>query len=238
MSVGNNLISQAAVLTRHGIPNDVLSNLNPIALLIIIPLNDFFIYPTLRRFHVRITPIRKITAGFFCAAAAMIWAAVVQHYIYVHSSCGDHASGRMPDPADPSGGKSIPCPPADINVWVQTGSYVLLALAEVLASVTSLEYAYSKAPKNMRSMVQAVSLFMSAFAAAIGQALTGLATDPLLVWNYVVCAALGLVATVCFFLQFRDLDRQEDELNELPEGRMFTNASDERILPMDEKSTS
>ncbi|KAJ3483077.1 hypothetical protein NLG97_g7395 [Lecanicillium saksenae] len=144
------------------------------------------------------------------------------------------ASKKMPDPVT---GEMVQCPPVEINVWAQTGSYVLIALAEVFASITSLEYAYSKAPKNMRSMVQAVALFMTSFAAAIGQAFTGLSTDPLLVWNYAVVAILAGIAGTCFYFQFRDLDIHEDELNELPEGQMVKNFSDEKIVQMDEKST-
>ncbi|KAG5811893.1 hypothetical protein H9Q74_000584 [Fusarium xylarioides] len=215
--INNNLISQAAVMERHGVPNDILSNLNPFALLIFIPLNDFFIYPALRKAGIRFTPIKKITAGFFTGAAAMIWAAVVQHYIYQKSECGKYAS-------------SEDCAAVEINVWAQTGSYVLIALSEVFASITSLEYAFSKAPKNMRSMVQAVALFMTAFSAALGQALVGLAADPLLVWNYGVVAILAVTAGTCFYAQFRDLDIHEDDLNALPEGHAGATADEEAPL--------
>ncbi|EXA50625.1 hypothetical protein NW761_000516 [Fusarium oxysporum] len=215
--INNNLISQAAVMQRHGVPNDILSNLNPFALLIFIPLNDFFIYPALRKAGFRFTPIKKITAGFFTGAAAMIWAAVVQHYIYQKSECGKYASGED-------------CAVVEINVWAQTGSYVLIALSEVFASITSLEYAFSKAPKNMRSMVQAVALFMTAFSAALGQALVGLAADPLLVWNYGVVAILAVIAGCCFWLQFRNLDVHEDDLNALPEGHAGATADEEAPL--------
>ncbi|KAF5630684.1 proton-dependent oligopeptide transporter POT family [Fusarium tjaetaba] len=215
--INNNLISQAAVMQRHGVPNDILSNLNPFALLIFIPLNDFFIYPALRKAGFRFTPIKKITAGFFTGAAAMIWAAVVQHYIYQKSECGKYASGED-------------CAAVEINVWAQTGSYVLIALSEVFASITSLEYAFSKAPKNMRSMVQAVALFMTAFSAALGQALVGLAADPLLVWNYGVVAILAVIAGTCFWLQFRSLDIHEDDLNALPEGHAGATADEEAPL--------
>ncbi|KAG9506020.1 hypothetical protein J7337_002994 [Fusarium musae] len=215
--INNNLISQAAVMERHGVPNDILSNLNPFALLIFIPLNDFFIYPALRKAGIRFTPIKKITAGFFTGAAAMIWAAVVQHYIYQKSECGKYASGED-------------CTAVEINVWAQTGSYVLIALSEVFASITSLEYAFSKAPKNMRSMVQAVALFMTAFSAALGQALVGLAADPLLVWNYGVVAILAVIAGTCFWLQFRSLDIHEDDLNALPEGHAGATADEEAPL--------
>ncbi|RSL46013.1 hypothetical protein CEP54_014030 [Fusarium duplospermum] len=222
--INNNLISQAALMERHGLPNDILSNLNPFSLLIFIALNDFFIYPALRKAGIRFTPIKKITAGFFCGAAAMIWAAVVQHYIYQKSECGKYASGEVWSEEE---GEMVKCAIVPINVWAQTGSYVLIALSEVFASITSLEYAFSKAPRNMRSMVQAVALFMTAFSAALGQALVGLAADPLLVWNYAVVAILAVIAGTCFWFQFRSLDRVEDQLNVLPEGHAGATADEE-----------
>lgn len=146
----------------------------------------------------------------------MIWSAVVQYYIYKRSECGYYASGED-------------CAPAPINVWAQSGSYVLVALSEVFASITSLEYAFSKAPKNMRSMVQAFALFMTAFAAALGQAFTGLSADPLLIWNYTAVAILAFIAGTCFYLQFRGLDKLEDELNELPEGLVANKVTENQI---------
>lgn len=41
--LNNNLISQAATMTTHGLPNDVLSNLDPLALIIFIPLCDLVV---------------------------------------------------------------------------------------------------------------------------------------------------------------------------------------------------
>jgi POT family proton-dependent oligopeptide transporter len=78
----NNLTSQAAVMETHGIPNDVINNLDPLAVLILVPLFDLFFYPGLARIGVKMTPIRKITFGFLAGSMAMVWAAVVQAYIY------------------------------------------------------------------------------------------------------------------------------------------------------------
>jgi len=206
--LNNNLTSQAATMSLHGVPNDVLSNLDPFALIIFIPICDLVIYPALRKAHIRFTPIKKITAGFMMGAAGMIWAAVVQHYIYKTSTCGEFAGGS--DCSSP------------INVWAQTGSYVLIALSEIFASITSLEYAFSKAPKNMRSLVMAFALFMSALSAAIGEAFVPLSTDPLLVWNYGSMAVISFIAGIIFWFQYRKLDKQEDMLNELPTGHMGT----------------
>jgi POT family proton-dependent oligopeptide transporter len=222
----NNLVSQAAVMQRHGLPNDIISNLNPFSLLIFIPLNDFVIYPLMRKAGIRFTPIKKITAGFLAGASAMIWAGVIQLYIYRKSVCGYNAGGEMWSEEE---GDFVRCPPVDINVWAQSGSYILIALSEVFASITSLEYAYSKAPKNMRSMVQAVALFMTAFAAAIGQALVPLAEDPNLVKNYFVVAGLALFGGAMFYIQFRNLDQEEDTLNQLPEGHVGKTLEEEDL---------
>ncbi|KAJ0299376.1 hypothetical protein COL516b_009257 [Colletotrichum fioriniae] len=212
-----NQFSQAATMQLNGLPNDILSNLDPIALILFIPLCDLVLYPTLRKLRIPFTPIKKIAFGFFTGAMAMVWACVLQYYIYKRSACGQFASGTLPN--------GDPCPPVDILVWAQTGAYVLIALSEIFASITSLEYAFSKAPKNMRSMVQAVALFMSAISAALGQAFTPLSTDPYLVWNYGIVAVLAGVAGVIFWFQFRDLDKEEDAMNELPEGRVGQGAA-------------
>jgi len=205
--INNNLISQAATMRVGGVPNDVLTNLNPFALIIMIPIMDTVVYPFLRKCRINFSPIKRIAAGYFVAACSMIWATIIQHYIYKKGECGEYMNGDG-------------CEPAPIIVWAQTGSYVLLAFSEILASITSLEYAHSKAPANMRSMVQAVCLFMNAIASALGFAMTPLADDPLLVWNYATAAILAIVGGSCFYLQFRSLDKQEDELNLLPTGEV------------------
>ena len=78
----NNLVSQAATMTLHGVPNDVINNLDPLALIIFIPIFDTFIYPAFRRARINFTPIKRISCGFYAGAAAMIWSAVTQHYVY------------------------------------------------------------------------------------------------------------------------------------------------------------
>lgn len=237
--INNNLISQAATMRLGGVPNDVLTNLNPFSLIIMIPLLDLFGYPLLRRLKIKVSPIKKITVGYFAGACAMIWAAVIQAYIYRRSECGNYAGQNLP-------GTDERCANVDISVWAQAGSYILIAFSEIMASITSLEYAHSKAPANMRSMVQSVALFMNAVSSAIGFALVSLAEvrimlldpcedstdadtncssqDPLLVWNYTTVAILAAIGGSLFYIQFRKLDQEEDQLNMLPKGKL--NADD------------
>ncbi|PGH04318.1 hypothetical protein AJ80_08541 [Polytolypa hystricis UAMH7299] len=202
----NNLTSQAATMTLNGVPNEIVNNLNPLTLIIAIPLMDRFVYPGLRKIGFNPTPLRRITAGFFLAAFGMVSAAVVQHYIYKTGPCGKMANDCARE------GLHSP-----INVWIQSVSYILGGISEIFASVTSLEYAFTKAPANMRSLVQAVALFMNAFSAALGQALVSLSEDPLLVWNYTTVGILAALGGCGFWLTNQNLDKEEDALNVLPE---------------------
>ncbi|KAM6524270.1 hypothetical protein FSOLCH5_004872 [Fusarium solani] len=197
-----NLTTQAATMQLHGVPNDVIQNLNPISIVIMIPLIDHLLYPGLRKLGFAFTPIKRMTTGFIISALSMVASAVMQHYIYKMSPCGDHANGED-------------CDPAPINVWAQCLPYILIGISEIFTNVTSYEYAYSKAPENMKSLVMSVNLFMSCISAAIGQAFTPLSADPLLVWNYTIVACIAFVGGVAFWFCFHHLDSEEDKWNML-----------------------
>ncbi|KAF2838769.1 putative MFS peptide transporter [Patellaria atrata CBS 101060] len=202
--MNNNLTSQAATMELNGVPNDVINNLNPLSLIIFIPLVDNFLYPGLRKLGIKFTPVKRIAFGFILASLAMVSATVVQYYIYKLGPCGNHANDC----------ENIPAP---INVWVQTLPYVLIGFSEIFTSITGLEYAFTKAPTNMRSLVTGVWHFQSAISSALGQALVSLAEDPLLIWNYGVVAVLAFLGGVGFWLSLKKVDAREDELNMLPD---------------------
>ncbi|KAK9436514.1 Oligopeptide transporter [Metarhizium brunneum] len=197
-----NLTTQASTMERHGVPNDIIQNLNPISIVIMIPIIDHLLYPGLRKLGVAFTPIKRMTTGFLIASLSMIASAVMQYYIYEMSPCGWHANTED-------------CPPAPINVWAQSLPYILIGIAEIFANVTSYEYAFSKAPENMKSLVMSINLFMSAVSAAIGQAFVPLSGDPLLVWNYTVIAVIAVIGGIVFWFCFRHLDSEEDKWNML-----------------------
>lgn len=127
----NNLVSQASTMVLGSTPNDIVAKLNPIFIIIVIPIMDFVVYPGLRKCGVRLSPIRKITAGFILSSAAMVSACVTQSYIYKLSKCGDHINASIK-----SGRKDCTAP---ISVWVQVFPYGLIGMSEVLASITKLE---------------------------------------------------------------------------------------------------
>ncbi|KZM22329.1 uncharacterized protein EKO05_0010317 [Ascochyta rabiei] len=211
----SNLTQMCSTMSLHGIPNDLLSNFDPIAIIIIVPIMDTVVYPFLRKRGIRFTPLKKICAGFIIASFSMVWASVLQYYVY-------KTSGYYDDPSQ----ENYKSP---INVWAVIGVYILIAISEIFASVTTLEYAFTKAPKNMRSLVMAVQLFTTAFSAALAQAFTPLTLDPLVVWNYGAVAIISFVTGVLFWIAYRKMDKEEDQLNMLPTGHLGTAAQAQDI---------
>ncbi|KAL5116317.1 hypothetical protein ACEQ8H_005775 [Pleosporales sp. CAS-2024a] len=204
----NNLVSQANTMNLGSTPNDIVAKLNPIFIIIVIPIMDFGVYPALRKMGINFTPIKKITAGFALSSFAMVSACVIQWYIYSMSPCGDNINKLSKTRKD--------CH-ADISVWVQVFPYGLIGMSEVLASITKLEYAYTKAPNNMKSTIQAIALSTSAVSSALGQAFVSLSEDPLLVWNYGSVAVVAMCGGIGFYLSFRKTDRDEDAMNNMKE---------------------
>jgi len=198
--ITTNLISQAATMKLNGTPNDLVQNFDAIALIIFIPIMDLLVYPFLRRCGFVARPIFRIWLGFMFGTMAMIYAAVLQHYIYVTNPCGSFPS-------------NCTLGPSTISVWVQVPAYVLIAISEIFASITGLEYSYNKAPKRMKSVVVSIFLFMTALGNAINAALSPVAEDPKLVWNYTGIAIASFIAGNIFYLCFHKRDSIEEEEN-------------------------
>lgn len=194
----------------HGIPNDIMQNIDPLTIIIVIPIMDRLIYPLLRRLGINLKPITRITIGFFCCAIAMLYAAFVQIRIYTSPPCFSSpsacAAAKLPD-----GGYK----PNSIHVAIQTPSYIFIALSEIFASVTGLEFAFTKAPASMKSLIMSLFLLTNAFGAALGAALSPSAKDPYLVWMYMGLAVACVVAGAVFWVLYRHLNDAEDDMNEL-----------------------
>ena len=100
---------------------------NPLLVMLLIPVFSYLVYPLLNRIW-RLTELRKIGLGLFITAAAFAIPSWVQVQI---------DGGATPTIA-----------------W-QLLAYVVLTSAEVMVSITCLEFSYSQAPRKMKSFVMA-----------------------------------------------------------------------------------
>ncbi|ODV81222.1 PTR2-domain-containing protein [Suhomyces tanzawaensis NRRL Y-17324] len=195
--------SQAGSLTTKGVPNDLFGNFNPLTIIILIPILDYIIYPTLRRYKIDFKPSYRIAFGFLLAAASQAAGAIIQRRIYNTSACGDYATTcKTPSP---------------ISAWVDVTVYILSAASECFANVTAYELAYTRSPPHMKGLVMALFLFTSAISAAIGEAITPVMNDPHLVWVFGSFAIIGTASAILFFFHFRNLDKEMEYEREVRE---------------------
>ncbi|KAL1955894.1 hypothetical protein VTO42DRAFT_7967 [Malbranchea cinnamomea] len=204
----SNFVSQAAQMAGHGIPNNLMQNFDPISIIVVLPILDRIVYPFLRKRRILFLPITRITVGFFISSLAMMYAAIVQHMIYTSGPCYEH-------PLCPASEVDGVLQGNDVHIAIQAPAYMFIGIAEVFLSVTSLEYAYMKAPEQLKSFVQSLYLLTNAIGSAIGMALSPVAYDPAILWMFVGLCGAAVVTAVVFWLLFRHLNKQEDKLNSL-----------------------
>ncbi|KAL2788302.1 POT family-domain-containing protein [Aspergillus keveii] len=204
----SNFVTQAGQMQGHGIPNDLMQNFDPISIIVFIPILEAVIYPVLRRMKIRFRPISRISLGFIVASLAMMYAAIVQHLIYSAGPCYDSPLCDASKIDGTAQGNRV-------HIAIQTPAYVFIGLSEIFASVSGLEYAYTKAPPSMKSFVQSMYLLTNAFGSAIAEALTPAAYDPAIMWMFVGLAVASFLVGILFYIIYRHLNAQEDALNAL-----------------------
>ncbi|KAM7216819.1 POT family domain containing protein [Rhypophila decipiens] len=183
--MSNNLISQAGTMSTHGLPNDIMFNVNAISVMILLPLIQGLLYPVLARHSIPFPPTYRVVTGLFFAALAIAYTTSVQALIYGNSPCGRFAL-------------SCGARESGLSIWLQTPTYVLLALAEILAIVSGTELAYTRAPEGMKSIVQAVFILFGAGGAILGVASSPAARDPYMVIVYAAISGVMGVTTAVF----------------------------------------
>ena len=114
---------------------------NPLLIMVLTPLFSYFIYPLLSRLFI-LTALRKMMLGLFLTVIAFVIPSAIQMQL---------DAGLTPP------------------IFWQLLAYVLLTSAEVMVSITCLEFSYTQAPKTMKSLVMAF-YFLSV---AIGNLFTG-----------------------------------------------------------------
>jgi POT family proton-dependent oligopeptide transporter len=104
--------------------------INPLLILGLIPLFTCFLYPTVNKV-VRFTPLRKIGVGLFLTVLSFLIAGYAETLI---------GKGQTP------------------SIWWQMLAFVIITAAEVMVSITCLEFSYTQAPKKMKSLIMGVYL--------------------------------------------------------------------------------
>lgn len=142
---GSSWVLQAQKMDRvifgfEVLPSQIQAS-NALLILILVPLFNVHVYPALGRW-ICLTALRKITIGMFVTCLAFALSTWIQMRI---------DAGETP--------------------WIlwQILAYIVLTAAEVMVSVTCLEFSYTQAPRKMKSFIMA--FFMMSI--SLGNLFTG-----------------------------------------------------------------
>lgn len=166
--------------------------LNPLIVMALIPVNNFFLYPWIDKNLFKLTPLRKMTIGMYVASAAFVTVAVLQTWI---------------DSAEQYGEPKI-------SVLWQFIPYLVMTQSEVMVSITGLEFAYTQAPRNMKSTIMGFWML----SIALGNKLVAVVSqipDMELVRMFWLFAGLMAIAAILFgvrasFYQYEDFSQSHE----------------------------
>jgi len=195
----------STMLTTNGVPNDVINNFNTLSIIVAAPLLNYLLYPALRKYRVHYGPVARITTGLALSTVGGIGYTVLNYYAYKVGPCGKY--GSTESCTDEKG-------VANISIWWMAIPYALGGISELFINVPAYGIAYSRATKNMRSLVSAINLFNTAVAYAIGLACSSVITDPFLTWDFGGPAIAGVILTVVFWFTFKHIDDEEYTLSQ------------------------
>ena len=146
---------------------------NPILILILIPMFSYVIYPWLNRFF-RVTALRKISIGLFITAAAFAISSWIEGRVVESAPAAAEALWTALGTTGPftshgleqalQAAAAAKLDPAVISnclagmpgIGWQIIAYIVITIAEVMVSITTLEFAYTQAPKKMKSFIMGV----------------------------------------------------------------------------------
>ena len=185
---GSAWVIQANSMNRHFLGMEWLEAqaqaVNPILILILIPTFAYAVYPAINKYFT-MTPLRKISIGLFITVLAFAISGWIEMRIQ---------AGGQP------------------NIGWQFLAYIVLTAAEVLVSITSLEFAYTQAPKKMKSFIMGIYFLGislgNAFTAAVNYFIqnedgTTKLEGASYYWFFTILIAITAVAFVFYAMRYK-----------------------------------
>ncbi|KXN71769.1 PTR2-domain-containing protein [Conidiobolus coronatus NRRL 28638] len=186
--------------------SEQLNVVNSLVLVIFLPIFDYLIFPGLRKLGVNLGPLRRICIGFTLCTLSMVLAAIFQSKVYASGPYYDFSDKYTIDvgvkPEDVGDLNN------DFTIWWQIIVYFLMAVSEIFASATGLEFAFKYASEELKSFVLALFLFTNCIGSLLGMIVALGSADPYYTWLFTGEAAVMGVVTIIFIFLFFNKDEE------------------------------
>lgn len=145
-------VLQAEHMNRQWLGREWLSSqlqaFNPMFILTFVPIFSYFLYPAMGSI-IRLTPLRKVGIGLFLTCLSFAVSALIEQAIQ---------NGQAP------------------SIGWQVLAYAILTAAEVMVSITCLEFSYTQAPNSMKSVIMSIYMLSVALGNEFTAVVNGLIT--------------------------------------------------------------
>jgi len=145
---GSTWLLQANQMDRgvfgYTLESSQIQGLNPIMVMILIPIFSLWLYPAVEKRGIKLTPLRKMGVGM--VLTGLSFAIIGAYQIFIDNG-------------------------ATMSIGWHIPPFLILTASEVMVSITGLEFAYTQAPRAMKSTIMSLWLLTVAvgnwFTAAI-----------------------------------------------------------------------
>lgn len=145
-----------------------MQSFNPLLVMLLVPVLTLLVYPHIGKWG---TPLRRMGCGIALAGVSYGAVAAIQSVL---------DSG------------------VSLSILWQCIPYLLLTVAEILVSTTGLEYAYTAAGKNLKSIISSFWFLTSTMGNFLVIYLTHLVNDPASVTTFIMYGALSVIIGLLF----------------------------------------
>mmetsp|Transcript_36543 Transcript_36543/g.85426 ORF Transcript_36543/g.85426 Transcript_36543/m.85426 type:complete len:195 (+) Transcript_36543:1493-2077(+) len=136
-------------MNLHGIQPEQVGVLNPLLIMLLIPLFERIIYPGLQRRGCHLSHLARMKWGMLLAALAFSTSGFLETAVEEGARLAETAADR----GDATSRVSI--------VW-QFPQIAMITTAEILVSVTGQEFSYANSPASMKALVMAIYFLTTA----------------------------------------------------------------------------
>ncbi|XP_055382455.1 peptide transporter family 1 isoform X2 [Condylostylus longicornis] len=166
---------------------DQAKAMGPIFLFTMIPIWQYLFVPLLKKCNIQVHPLTSVAIGGLCSALAFCCAGLLQIQIDINTA------------------KSI-------SILWQIPQFILLMMGELYLSIPGLQFAFTQAPSNMKSVLTAAWFLNNAFGNLIVIFLTNFKIIDIQSSEYFIYAILMFLAIIIFTMMACNYLRDQQNL--------------------------
>jgi dipeptide/tripeptide permease len=222
------VLQAARMHLPRGIEPEQMNAVNPIQIMIFIPLFDRVLYPFLDQHGFNIRPLRRMAVGMLLCALAFFTSGLLESVIQEREEAAMSAQVQGEGGGDSDGEPVVEL----VNVFWQVPQITLLSIAEIFVSVTGMEFVYAASPQRLKASLTALFLLTT----AVGDFLSGILYSTVFqqldrVWIMHICGGLMMINLILFigvawWWEAREAVRNQQQHHQPPFSTRSRNSKD------------